>query len=54
MINLIQNLSHSGVLSDETNVAHPGHTFNQIVDQDLALYHQMQMDLQEEFSSASN
>jgi len=47
-------LVSSGVLSDETNVAHPGLTNIQIVDQDLALYQKMQMDLQDEFGSATN
>ena len=36
-----------------TNVIHPGHLYVQVVDEDVPLYHQMQIDLQQEFSSAT-
>jgi len=53
----------SGVLSDDefkysaviiTNVTHPFHWYIQMMDQDLPLYHQLQVDLQEEFGSATS
>jgi len=36
-----------------TNVIHPGHLYVQVVDQDVPLFHQMQIELQQEFSSAT-
>ncbi len=45
-------LNHSAVII--TNMVHPGHLYIQLVDQDLPLYYQMQMDLQEEFGSVTN
>ena len=35
------------------NVIHPGHLYVRIVDEDVPLYHQMQIELQKEFSSAT-
>jgi len=36
-----------------TNVAHPAHLYVRIVDEDVPLYHQMQLELQQEFTSAT-
>jgi len=37
-----------------TNAVHPGHLYVHILDEDVPIYHQMQLELQQEISSATN